>query len=62
MSDTIKSIKAIGKIATLKDGTTGKIISTLNNIGKNGTVLVGYTIEKNNNTIEVDLDEVISIK
>ena len=48
--------------ATLKDGTTGKIISTLNNISKNGTVLVGYTIEKDNNTIEVDLDEVVSIK
>lgn len=62
MSDTIRSIKAIGKTATLKDGTTGKIISTLNNIGKNGTVLVGYTIEKDSNTLEVDIDEVVSIK
>lgn len=62
MSDTVKSIKAIGKTATLKDGTTGKIISTLNTIGKNGTVLIGYTIEKDSNTLEVDLDEVISIK
>lgn len=62
MSDTVRSIKAIGKTATLKNGTTGKIISTLNNIGKNGTVLVGYTIEKDSNTLEVDLDEVVSIK
>lgn len=62
MSDTVKSIKAIGKTVTLKDGTTGKIISTLNTIGKNGTVLIGYTVEKDNNTVEVGLDEVISIK